>query len=285
MADHVELVLAGTGAATATLGGGTAIVHQGNKRCGARAVRRLAQCLAETKAKHPGLHSALLAGHALVSGFLFIADVGTDAVATADIKAQGQEAWKVMLGFMLLPVVIMWLGMLRYAYKKGAREALVTFIVGVPLVPLLDVLMLLLKVPLLEDVLRARFGSDEARNFMTTYAAARMLVETFVESLPQLVIQSYLSVSTGGNQQALLLSIIFSFVDFAWVFTNNYVVARRSGKTLPEHFAMLLRIGGGAFETGLHAVANNSVAELDLQRLELGPGEARQLATAMRTNT
>ena len=169
--------------------------------------------------------------------------------------------------------------------------ALLVVIFGLPAVPLLDVLMLLLKVPGIGDALRSRLPNDSqstlTNNFMTTYGAARTLVETFVESLPQLAIQIYIASIDGGSGevQLLLPSIVLSFFDFAWVFANNLFAARKSRRSLLQHFAMLLRIGGGAFENAVNAIYGNVVASVDLSGLELNEEHARQVADALRGNT
>ena len=275
-------------------------------------MRRLAAWSDKLKRKHKHLHTAMLTVHSLVSGALFGADVGTDALATVAIRAQfghGAWEWKLMAAFIALPIVLMWLGLVRLVWKKrdngyGRRSVadfeearnlygptLLAVIFGLPAVPLLDVLMLLLKVPGIGDALRSRLPNDSkstiTNTFMNTYGAARTLVETFVESLPQLAIQIYIASIDGGSGevQLLLPSIVLSFFDFAWVFANNLFAARKSRRSLLQHFAMLLRIGGGAFENGLNAIYRNVVTSVDLSGLELRDEQARQLAGAMRGNT
>ena len=275
-------------------------------------VRRLAAWSDKLKREHKHLHTAMLAVHSLVSGALFGADVGTDALATVAIRAQfghGAWEWKLMAAFIALPIVLMWLGLVRLVWKKrdngyGDRRVrdfkearnlygptLLAVIFGLPAVPLLDVLMLLLKVPGIGDALRSRLPNDSkstiTNTFMNTYGAARTLVETFVESLPQLAIQVYIATVDGGSGEVELLlpSIVLSFIDFAWVFANNFFAARKSRRSLLQHFAMLLRIGGGAFENGVNAIYGNVVASVDLSGLELNEEHARQVADALRGNT
>ena len=275
-------------------------------------VRRLAAWSDKLKREHKHLHAAMLTVHSLVSGALFGADVGTDAVATTEVRAKfGHDSWewKLMAAFIALPIVLMWLGLVRLVWKKrdngyGQRSAedfeearnlygptLLAVVFGLPAVPLLDVLMLLLKVPGIGDALRSRLPNDSkstiTNNFMDTYGAARTLVETFVESLPQLAIQIYIASVAGGSGEVELLlpSIVLSFFDFAWVFANNLFAARKSRRSLLQHFAMLLRIGGGAFENGVNAIYGNTVASVDLSGLQLNDEHARQVADALRDNT
>ena len=85
--------------------------------------------------------------------------------------------------------------------------------------------------------------------------------------------------------ELLLPSIVLSFIDFAWVFANNFFAARKSRRSLLQHFAMLLRIGGGAFENGVNAIYGNVVASVDLSGLQLNDEHARQVADALRDNT
>ena len=66
---------------------------------------------------------------------------------------------------------------------------------------------------------------------------------------------------------------------------NNLFAARKSRRSLLQHFAMLLRIGGGAFENGVNAIYGNVVASVDLSQLELNEEHARQVADALRDNT
>ena len=275
-------------------------------------VHRLTACSTKLERDHKHLYMVMVTVHSLVSGALFGADVGTDALATAEIRERfGHDAWewKLMAAFIALPIVLMWLGLVQLVWKKrdngyGNRKVrdfeeacnlygptLLAVIFGLPAVPLLDVLMLLLKVPGIGDALRLWLPNDSkstiTHTFMNTYGAARTLVETFVESLPQLAIQIYIaSIDDGSGQVELLApSIALSFFDFLWVFANNVFAARKSGSSILQHFAMLLRIGGGAFENGLNAIYGNNATSVDLSELGLGAEHAQQVADALRGNT
>eukprot|EP00936_MAST-01D_sp_MAST-1D-sp1_P002314 g2314.t1 len=274
-------------------------------------VGRLTAWLDKLRGQHPRLYIAVLAAHALVSGALFGADVGTDAVATADIRAQpGHPAWlwKLMAAFIAFPIAVMWLGLVQLVWKKrdngyGERSAedfeearnlygptLLVIIFGLPAVPLLDVLMLLLKVPGIADALRARLPNDShssvTRSFMITYSAARTLVETFLESLPQLIIQISIAATygNGADVELLLPSITLSFFDFAWVFGNNVFTARKRNRSLWQQFSLLLRIGGGALENALEVIYGNAITFVDLDGLDIGVEGAEAVADALKFN-
>jgi len=246
---------------------------------------RLSSGMKSIQHTRPRLHQTILAAHALVSGGLFAADVSTDVRATIVIRAQGRDAWVLMAAFIALPMCIMWIGILVYVrdnfhLTKCALAMLVPAFVLAPVaVPPLDVLWLVLKVPPVERCMPPRFA-----NFMITYGAARTLVETFLESLPQLVIQVYLARSSPDDLRLLAPSIVLSFLDFAWVFLNNVYTARKNGRSLLRHFDLLRRVGGGAFQNGLSAIVGNSAESVDLSDLDLNVDQARQVAYALGGN-
>ena len=188
-------------------------------------VLRLAECMKSIKRDRPWLYVAILAAHALVSGALFAGDVTTDVRATIELRAQRRGEWVWMAVFIALPVFIMWGGILQYVrdnyeLRHPWRVLLPAALLGPVAVPLLDVLWLVLKVPVIGPVLQRRM-SERFGNLMITYGAARTVVETFLESLPQLVIQIYIARASPDDLQLLVPSIVLSFLDFVWVFLNN----------------------------------------------------------------
>ena len=111
------------GATAVAIGTAADAVAQSSTAPGDRktCVRRLVAWSDKLKREHKHLHAAMLTVHSLVSGALFGADVGTDAVATDEIRTQlGPSAWqwKLMAAFIALPIVLMWLGLVRLVWKK-----------------------------------------------------------------------------------------------------------------------------------------------------------------------
>ena len=186
-------------------------------------------------------------------------------------------------------MLIMWIGILQYVrdnlgLSRCALIALAPAVLLAPVaVPLLDVLWLVLKVPPAGDALQRRSPTRFA-NFMITYGAARTLVETFLESLPQLAIQIYLARSSPDDLRLLALSIALSFLDFVWVLVNNVYTAKKNGRSFARHLDLLRRVGGGAFENGLSAIVGNSAESVDLSNLDLNVDQARQVAHALGGN-
>eukprot|EP00936_MAST-01D_sp_MAST-1D-sp1_P002660 g2660.t1 len=300
----LEIVVTGL-AVAATVGGATVVARKDSQNSGSGThsdseslVRtrlrgwalRLSSCMKAIKNKQPWLYTTILAAHGVVSGALFGADVSTDVRAMLEIRAQGRDAWVWMAAFIALPVLITWIGILQYVRDNLglSRRALIALAPAVLLapaaVPLLDVLWLVLKVPPIGNALQRRLPTRFA-NFMITYGAARTLIETFLESLPQLMIQIYLARASPDDLRLLVPSIVLSFLDFVWVFLNNLYTARKNGRTLARHFDLLRRVGGGAFENALSAIVGNNADAVDLSNLDLNADQARQVADALKGNS
>ena len=277
----LEIVVTGF-AAAATIGGAAVAARKDSQSSSSTgAVKhklrgwalRVSSRMKAIQNTQPRLYLLILAAHGLVSAALFGADVSTDVRAMLEIRAQGRDAWVWMAAFIALPMLVIWIGILQYArdnfnLSKRALVVLVPAALLAPVaVPLLDVLWLVLKVPPAGDALQRRLPTRFA-NFMITYGAARTLVETFLESLPQLAIQIYLARSSPDDLRLLAPSIALSFLDFVWVLVNNVYTAKKNGRSFARHLDLLRRVGGGAFENGLSAIVGNSAESVDLSNLD-----------------
>ena len=264
-------------------------------------VRRLAAWSNKLKREHKHLYTAMLTVHSLVSGALFGADVGTDAVATTEVRAKfGHDSWewKLMAAFIALPIVLMWLGLVRLVWKKRDnghgpivyRPTLLVVIFGLPAVLLLDVLMLLLKVPGIGDALRSRLPNDSkstiTNNFMNTYSAARTLVETLSSRSRSLPFRSTLPPSTAAaarwscccRRSCCRSSTLRGFSPTTSLPRAKQEVAAAALCDAAAH-------RWGAFENGVNAIYGNAVASLDLSGLELNHEQAAALSEALKSNS
>jgi len=189
------------------------------------------------------------------------------------VRADGHVWWaSLMLAFLTVPFFAMWLGLIKYvrANEKQGSTYRKYVVFGLLAIPFLDIMFMLLTVPILGNALSSMLRiTDRGHVFMKTYHAARVMVESALEAIPQFVLQVYISFKVGDDMWALLPSLVVSVVSFAWTWGNNYVQATKEGSTLKEYVISLWKIGGGGFENTLRLVRSNNLPKQGI--ISFGP--------------
>ena len=242
---------------------------------------RASHWMQSKRAQHPRATAAAQSMEPFVTAFFYAFDVITDCVLFATLFEEGEHPWwaHLMLVFLLLPTATAWIGCAWYAWKEFTSIAFALALVfGPVLVPLLDITMLFAAMPCVDEVL----GKADAkfRVFLKTYHASRLMTESLLEALPQLILQVHMFRVLG--ESVVQPSTVASLLNFVWTWGRIYLDAKADGTPLRKHVGMLLKIGGGGFERYLRAIRDDTVdADLDLSNMGIGAAEAELVARAI----
>ncbi|GFR51847.1 hypothetical protein Agub_g14314, partial [Astrephomene gubernaculifera] len=157
---------------------------------------------------------------------------------------------------------------------------------GLPLLPFLDLYMVLTAVVLTTDRGDAGYVMRTAEDFCRQYERVRLPLECFLESLPQTALQVYLYIQTRSgsaaeavqvSQNVLTVSLLGSVLNFINVSWEMYNAWRASGDTLLEYLDALIRLQGS---TKVPIEAQNAMLEriADHQRRVLDHDKAAHAA-------
>ena len=206
----------------------------------------------------------------LVNVWLYFADLISDIEVTVLLFSSSQWALASIASvFLFLQFFVVWLRVLPYLHDTfGPESGLHRFfaVFGFPLGMLgLDCLMFLEPFGLLPVV---PCLTDQMRQFIPAYKATRIIAEVLIESLPQMILQSYIMVTVFSRVHAGMateteLSLLSASIDgapFSEILPRSIAIstitslkawielvhsAREAGITVREKANQLLKVGYG----------------------------------------
>jgi ankyrin repeat protein len=220
---------------------------------------------------------------------LYFYDVYTDIQLCSIFYQFGHYDWFWLLFlFIAIPYLIAMIGVEHFiTFRIAAGEEI--FFFGYALVPI---------APLFFDILMPFYSfmgkclPDGLMNFMVQYEATRTFSETFLEAIPQLVLQfTIIGYCASSNQncqgieqvagEALIQSIVASGLVIIYRLVTVYLEMKNEGLSFKSYLKSLVQMGAGL---PLRAITENAVKHVMVHGTLLD-SEIRSLAKSMKENT
>ena len=282
------------------------------------------------KERHPcmvELVGVLLGGLSLG---LYFFDVVTDVLLTKTFFQYGHPGWGWMtVTFVAVPYLVAAVGVfnyylgansVRWENDEGAqnRRKRVVFLLFPLWMPACAAMPLVFDVLMPFNFIVGAHLSDSLSNFLVQYEATRVLAETILESIPQMLLQIFIFVYCGNDdarhrgwepdhvpglnhtapspttsppgqcggvtregQDALTMSLIASVLSIVYRFAMTWLEMKRMKMTFKEYVVSLMEMGAGL---PLRAIVENAATNVKIHE-DLIDSELRSLAAVLEKNT